>query len=54
MPFKSKKQASFLFARKPKVAREFASKEGSKHGSAHGSEKLPERKKDLNARIRRG
>ena len=37
MPFKSKAQQRFLFARHPKIAREFASKTKS-------FKKLPERK----------
>lgn len=43
MPFKSEAQRSFLFARHPKIAREFASKTPK-------GKKLP-KKKSINKRI---
>ena len=46
-PFASKSQQRFLFSQKPSVAREFASE------TSHAQfKKLPERKKDLNRRIK--
>ncbi len=44
-PFRSRAQQRFLFARKPKIAREFASKTPK-------GKKLPEKVTSLNERIR--
>ena len=48
MPFKSKKQARYMFAKHPKIAKEFASKTKS-------IKKLPERKKkyDMYNRVKK-
>ena len=49
MPFKSKKQARYMYANKPKLAREFASKTRSIKALP---EKVKRKKKGINERIK--